>query len=123
MKHIPASQAAELSAQIPESTTMTPPQWLEGPHNGDRLDVGIATFAPGAVVPPHIHLGGQVIVVTAGRGFVETDGERVEVTPGDIVICPAGELHTHGAVDDESFAHLTVTTGGYSFPDGPPTIT
>ena len=120
MRHIPATQVADHSDQIPETTTMAPPYWLEGPHNGDRLDVGIATFAAGAVVQPHNHLGGQVIVVTAGRGFVETGGERVEVSPGDVVICPAGELHSHGAVPDESFAHLTVTTGGYSFPDGPP---
>lgn len=122
MKHIPASRAAELSARIPGSTAMAPPHWLEGPHNSDRLDVGLATFAPGAVVPPHVHLGGQVIVVTAGRGFVEADGVRVEIAEGDVVICPPGELHSHGAVADEPFAHLTVTTGGYSFPDGPPPV-
>jgi quercetin dioxygenase-like cupin family protein len=55
------------------------------------------------------------MVVTGGRGFVETAGERVEVGRGDVVICPPGELHTHGACDDSSFSHLTVTTGGYTF--------
>ena len=58
-------------------------------------------------------------MVTAGHGFVETGGNRVEIGEADIVICPPGELHTHGALGDTSSLHLTVTTGGYSFPDPP----
>ena len=82
-----------------------------------RLDVGAVTVKAGTATPPHVHLGGQVILVTHGRGFVETDGNRVEIQAGDVVICPPGELHTHGALDDTPLSHLTVTTGGYSFPD------
>jgi quercetin dioxygenase-like cupin family protein len=96
---------------------------LEGPFNGPRLDVAIVTVSPGGVTPPHLHLGGQVIVVTAGRGFVETGGTRVDVGEGDIVICPPGELHTHGAAEDCALSHLTVTTGGYSFPEQPEVAT
>lgn len=58
-------------------------------------------------------------MVTAGRGFVETSGNRVEIGEADIVICRPGELHTHGALGDTPLSHLTVTTGGYSFPDPP----
>jgi len=35
------------------------------------------------------------------------------------VIAPPGELHVHGALADHPFGHLTVTTGGYHFPDQP----
>ena len=41
---------------------------------------------------------------------------NVELSPGDVVSCPPGELHTHGAAGDSHFSHLTVTTGGYTFP-------
>jgi quercetin dioxygenase-like cupin family protein len=111
-----AEEVAELSAAVPEEPDRLVPHWLEGPVNGDRLDVGLVTVSAGGATPPHVHIGGQVMVVTAGRGFVETGGERLVVTAGDVVICPPGELHTHGAEEDGPFSHLTVTTGGYTFP-------
>ncbi len=95
------------------------PAWLEGPYNGDRLDVAVVRVTSGGATPPHAHIGGQVIVVTSGRGFVETGGERVEIGMGDVVVCPPGEVHTHGALAGGPLAHLTVTTGGYRFPEEP----
>jgi quercetin dioxygenase-like cupin family protein len=112
-----AGEAAEISAGMPAEEGRLLPNWLEGPFNGPRLDVAIVTVSSGGATPPHAHLGGQVIVVTAGHGFVEAGGTRVDVDEGDIVICPPGELHTHGAAADSSLSHLTVTTGGYSFPE------
>jgi len=94
------------------------PHWIEGPHHRDRIDVGIVTVSPGAVTPPHVHLGGQVIVVVDGRGFVETAGERVVVERGDVVVCPPGELHTHGALEDGSLVHITVSALGFELPAG-----
>jgi quercetin dioxygenase-like cupin family protein len=117
MRVLRAREALEISGQTPVEQGRLVPNWLEGPFNSDRLDVAIVTVSPGGVTPPHVHLGGQVIVVTAGRGFVEVDGTRTEIGKDDIVICPPGELHTHGALDDTSISHLTVTTGGYSFPE------
>jgi quercetin dioxygenase-like cupin family protein len=119
MRLVRADEVHSLGAE-PDEPGRLVPQWLEGPFNGDRLDVAVVTLSPGGAAPPHVHLGGQVIVVTGGRGFVETAGERVVVGEGDIVICPPGELHTHGAEADSPFSHLTVTTGGYSFPEPPP---
>ena len=55
------------------------PQWWEGPHDDGRLNAGVVTVQPGGVTPPHIHGGGQVMIVTAGCGFVEVDGERFEL--------------------------------------------
>jgi quercetin dioxygenase-like cupin family protein len=118
MRVVRSSEADELVARTAAEGGSLLPNWLEGPFNADRLDVAIVTAGPGGVTPPHVHIGGQVIVVTSGRGFVETNGTRVEIGEDDIVICPPGELHTHGALPDASITHLTVTTGGYSFPDG-----
>ncbi len=86
--------------------------WVEGPHTAERLDVGIVRAAPGSRTPPHLHHGGQVMVVIEGAGFVETtDGERVVMREGDVVIAEPGEEHVHGALDDTPVTHLTVTTG------------
>ena len=91
--------------------------WVQGPSWSEALDVGLVNIGPGGQTPPHEHHGGQVMVVVSGRGFVETGGERVEINPGDVVVCPPGELHVHGALPDGSMSHLTVTTGAYTFPD------
>jgi quercetin dioxygenase-like cupin family protein len=118
VKVVPASELARL-ATGPSSDEPVSVDWLLGPANGDPLDVGIASFGPGVVVPPHLHVGGQVIVGVSGHGFVEVDGERVEFGPGDVVVCPPGELHSHGADASTALVHLVVTTGGYEFPDQP----
>ena len=100
--------------------------WLRGPHQDDALDVALVHFAPGAATPPHVHHGGQVLVVTAGMGFVEVGGVVTDLMPGDIVVTPAGEEHVHGAAAGGSFSHLSVTTGrnemlvgGVDYPGSP----
>lgn len=114
-------RAADNAAQVEKVLAGTGPavraSWLQGPTNDANLDVAMVALPPGGATPPHIHVGGQVIVVTSGRGYVETNGVREPLRPGDIVVAPAGELHTHGADPDSPFAHLTVTTGGYRFPE------
>lgn len=90
--------------------------WLSGPAFADVLDVGLVNVGPGGQTSPHEHHGGQVMVVVSGRGFVECEGQRVEIGSGDVVVCPPGEMHVHGASPDESLTHLTVSTGSYSFP-------
>jgi len=39
-------------------------------------------------------------------------GEEAVVSVGDVVFAPAGESHWHGALDDTTFAHITVTRKG-----------
>ena len=85
--------------------------WLQGPTTNDELDVGIVKVAAGAQTPAHSHHKGQVIVCVSGQGFVEHAGHRIVVDQGDVVICPAGEYHVHGAAADQSWEHLTISTG------------
>ena len=80
---------------------------------------GVVTVSAGGTTGRHLHIGGQIIYAISGRGWVEANGERVELEPGDLLSCPPGELHDHGAVTDSHFSHLPVTTGGYEFPDRP----
>ncbi len=86
-------------------------RWLRGPAQDDSLDVGVVGFEPGSATPPHVHRGGQTLVILSGRGFVEVDGVRTEVATGDVVVSPPGEAHTHGAADDAAMVHLSITTG------------
>jgi quercetin dioxygenase-like cupin family protein len=55
----------------------------------------------------HTHSEDQVLVVTEGRGIVATRDDVVHVTVGDVVECPAGEEHWHGAQEGSTFAHLS----------------
>jgi quercetin dioxygenase-like cupin family protein len=119
MRILPSGEVDQLAKDIPPEPSTLLPHWLEGPFNRDRLDVGLVTMSAGGATPPHIHIGGQVLLVTSGRGFVDTAGARHEVGPGDVVICAPGEEHVHGALDDGPFSHITVTTGGYEMVDPP----
>jgi quercetin dioxygenase-like cupin family protein len=61
----------------------------------------------------HIHHaksgGGQILLVTAGRGYCQEWGkEPRELHPGDVVNIPPGVKHWHGAAPDNWFAHLAI---------------
>lgn len=116
MQIIPADEVADLCRSAPEDGVGIVPHWWEGPHDDGRLNAGVVTVMPGGVTPPHVHEGGQVMIAVSGTGFVEADGRRTTLRAGDVVVTPAGELHTHGAEGDGPFCHLNVTAGGYSFP-------
>ena len=68
------------------------------------------TFEPGSHNGWHIHhKGGQVLLVTGGRGWYQEWGkEPQELHPGDIVDIPPEVKHWHGAAKDSWFSHLAV---------------
>lgn len=79
----------------------------------DGLNALAVSFSPGARTDWHTHPDGQVLYVTSGAGLVQTDaGETVEVSAGDVVHSPPGELHWHGARPASPMVHLSLTTGG-----------
>lgn len=118
MKIVRADEVSALMADGARANLPLDVHWLEGPFNADRLDVAVVTFASGGATGPHVHIGGQVLIGTRGRGFVEAGGERITFGEGDLVLCEPGEMHVHGADTDAPFSHITVTTRGYRFPDG-----
>ncbi|WP_315385680.1 carboxymuconolactone decarboxylase family protein [uncultured Stenotrophomonas sp.] len=68
------------------------------------------TFEPGARSAWHTHPAGQRLVVTAGTGLTQEWGKPVKVIrPGDVVVCPPGVKHWHGAGPRTAMTHLTVT--------------
>jgi quercetin dioxygenase-like cupin family protein len=68
------------------------------------------TFEPGARSNWHTHPAGQHIIVTKGVGYTQTwDGKKEIVKEGDVVWCPIGVKHWHGASKDIAMTHLVIT--------------
>lgn len=68
------------------------------------------TFEPGARSAWHTHPAGQRLVVVSGVGLTQEWGKPVqEIRPGDVVWCPPGVKHWHGAVPTVAMTHLAVT--------------
>ena len=68
------------------------------------------TFEPGCRNNWHIHhKGGQILLVTAGRGWYQAWGEEPrELKAGDVVNIPPETKHWHGAAKDSWFTHIAV---------------
>ena len=67
------------------------------------------TFEPGARTAWHTHPLGQTLIVTSGCGWVQSGGgPKVEIRPGDVVWCPPGEKHWHGATPTTAMTHIAI---------------
>lgn len=76
------------------------------------LRVTAVSFENGARNRWHRHTTEQALIVTHGEGIVESESEAFHVTPGDVVLIPAGERHWHGAVKGTSMTHLAILLPG-----------
>ncbi|PYQ03317.1 MAG: cupin domain-containing protein [Acidobacteria bacterium] len=67
------------------------------------------TFEPGARTAWHTHPLGQTLIVTAGLGLIQSWGGPIEqIRPGDVVWCPPGEKHWHGATPTTAMTHIAI---------------
>ncbi|WP_143404406.1 cupin domain-containing protein [Merdibacter massiliensis] len=76
----------------------------------EGVAIGNVTFEPGCRNHWHIHHGGgQILLVTGGRGWYQEWGKEARpLKAGDVVNIPAEVKHWHGAAKDSWFAHLAV---------------
>lgn len=73
--------------------------------------IGNVTFAPGCRNNWHKHPGGQILLVTGGRGwYQELEKPAQELHAGDVVTIPPNTQHWHGAAKNSWFSHLSVET-------------
>jgi quercetin dioxygenase-like cupin family protein len=71
---------------------------------------GQVTFAPGARSAWHTHPAGQVLIITDGTGWVQEEGgAKREVKPGDVIWCPPGVKHWHGATASTAMRHIAIS--------------
>src|SRR5947209_17724703 len=74
-----------------------------------RVQGASVTFEPGARTAWHTHPLGQTLIVTAGRGFVQSWGGPVEeIRVRDVVSSPPGEKHWHGATPTSAMTHIAI---------------
>jgi quercetin dioxygenase-like cupin family protein len=74
-----------------------------------RVSSASVTFEPGARSNWHTHPLGQTLIVTCGCGFVQSWGGPLRILrAGDVVWCPPGEKHWHGAAPTTSLTHIAV---------------
>jgi len=67
------------------------------------------TFEPGARTAWHTHPLGQTLIVTAGCGLVQSEGGPIKkIRTGDVVWCPPGEKHWHGATATTAMTHIAI---------------
>ena len=74
-----------------------------------RVSGSYVTFEPGARTAWHTHPLGQILIVTAGSGWVQQWGSPIEeIRQGDVVRIPAGLKHWHGATATTAMTHIAL---------------
>jgi quercetin dioxygenase-like cupin family protein len=85
-------------------------------HPEAPFGASYVTFEPGARSFWHTHPVGQHLIVTDGMGRTGTaDGKVEELTVGDVLWCPPGVKHWHGASPTTSMTHIALPG---ALPDG-----
>ena len=103
-----AQPSAEGSPEFFTGRVRVDPVWPAG--NNINASGGMVTFEPGARSAWHTHPKGQYLLVMSGVGLTQEWGKPIqEVRAGDIVMCPPGVKHWHGASPTSSMTHLAVT--------------
>lgn len=73
------------------------------------VSAGAVTFQPGARSAWHTHPKGQMLVVTAGVGWIQqVGGEKTVIKPGDVIWTPPGVKHWHGATATTGMTHIAI---------------
>jgi quercetin dioxygenase-like cupin family protein len=81
---------------------------FQPPDPARALGVSV-TFEPGARTAWHTHPLGQTLIVTSGWGLVQSRGGPIEqIRTGDVISCPPGEKHWHGATATTAMTHIAI---------------
>ncbi|MFJ4142835.1 cupin domain-containing protein [Pseudomonas sp. NPDC089734] len=85
---------------------------VDSPFKGTgdaRVGGATVTFEPGARTAWHTHPLGQTLIVTAGTGLVQQEGQPIKVIrPGDTVWIPPYVRHWHGATATTGMTHIAI---------------
>ena len=75
-----------------------------------RVSGALVTFEPGARSAWHTHPLGQNLIIVSGLGWTQCEGEpKKEIRPDDVLSCPCGEKHWHGATTTTAMSHIAIT--------------
>jgi quercetin dioxygenase-like cupin family protein len=115
----PAKVSQTISRNGSQPSVKAPAQFFTGQVRIDPLfsanesapvSGAYVTFEPGARSHWHTHPTGQYLLVTAGAGRTgEWGGKVEEIKAGDVLWCPPGVKHWHGAFPTTAMTHLALT--------------
>ncbi|KAG8624827.1 hypothetical protein KVT40_007894 [Elsinoe batatas] len=121
MTLIPNSTTLDPSA-LAKGTTFTGTVYLDKAHTNAATSttpstmLATVTFTPGSRTNWHTHEHGQILKVEAGSGWICDRGAKpVRIRKGDLISCPAGTEHWHGADDGSVLTHFVVSLGKTSW--------
>jgi len=108
----------EITRSGSQPSAKGPAEWFTGNVRIDplfsaaepsRVSGALVTFEPGARTAWHTHPLGQRLIVTSGCGWVQCwGGPKREMRAGDVVVCPPGEKHWHGASATTAMSHIAI---------------
>jgi 4-carboxymuconolactone decarboxylase len=79
------------------------------PSDGDIAPATV-TFAPNTITNWHIHPNGQYLIVIDGEGRTQEWGKPIQnINKGDVIWCPPGVKHWHGASTHSSMTHIAIS--------------
>ena len=117
MKVFHARQDGTQSEQRGETFTGT--VWADPIKPFDEgVQINNVFFTPGARTYWHAHEHGQVLHVTAGKGWICKEGEAPQpIRAGDVVWIGAHERHWHGAASGTYMIHMATSLGKTDWQD------
>ena len=76
-----------------------------------NVNIGSVTFEPGARTNWHYHKGGQILLITEGKGLYQEKGKPIEIVEkGEVIKCPPAIEHWHGATPTNAMTHIAIGT-------------
>src|SRR2546430_2709128 len=82
---------------------------LNNPSAPARVSCASVTFEPDARSAWHSHPLGQPLTVTGGWGWTQCEDEPiVKIRAGDVIWCPHGHKHGHGATPTTAMTHIAI---------------
>lgn len=115
----PVSATSQITHAESRPSIVAPAAYFTGRVRIDPLwaanaDINAAgnmvTFEPGARTIWHTHPTGQYLVVVSGVGLYQEWGKPIrEIHAGDVVWCPPGVKHWHGATPTTAMTHLAIS--------------
>lgn len=114
----PRATAMEVSRSASRQPSAGPADWFTGnatitplfnPTGASQVGAALVRFEEGARTAWHKHPLGQRLVVLEGNGWTQVEGGPVEaINAGDVVWCPPGVRHWHGATPTTPMAHIAI---------------
>jgi quercetin dioxygenase-like cupin family protein len=108
----------EIKRSGSRASTVGPTEWFTGKVRIDplfeapdpaRVRGANVTFEAGARTAWHTHPLGQTLIVTAGVGWAQCEGEPIEeIRPGDVIWFKPNEKHWNGASPTTTMTHIAI---------------